>query len=191
MSDPRSALGGAVYQGYVTVEDAGAHGMLTLRGDHAELADAVKAAVGQGVPAQRRIEGGLGGGAAWASPDELLLFCEYTQSGEALQAVRKALAGKHFLAADVSDARAVFTLEGPGIRDLLAKLCPANLSPEALPHGEFRRSHIGQVAAAFWLENESRATVVCFRSVAGYMFDLLSKAAEPGSELGYFAPTSS
>lgn len=191
MSDPQSALGGAVYQGYLTVKDAGAQGMLTLRGDHAALAAAVKAATGQGVPAQRQIEGGLGGGAAWASPDELLLFCDYGGAGEALEKARKALEGEHFLAADVSDARAVFSLEGPGIRDLLAKLCPADLSPDALPTGEFRRSHIGQVAAAFWLESEERATVVCFRSVAQYMFDLLSKAAEPGSELGYFAPTAS
>ncbi len=191
MSDPRSALGGAVYQGYVTVKDAGVQGMITLRGAHRELAEAVKAATGQGMPAQRRIEGGLGGGAAWASPDELLLFCEYAEAAVALEKARRALEGKHFLVADVSDARAVFTLEGAGIRDLLAKLCPANLAPEALPTGEFRRSHIGQVAAAFWLESEEKATVVCFRSVAQYMFDLLSKAAEPGSELGYFAPQAS
>ncbi len=115
----------------------------------------------------------------------------WPETKAALDKARTALEGQHFLAADVSDARAVFTLEGPGIRDMLAKLCPADLSPDALPTGEFRRSHLGQVAAAFWLESESKATVVCFRSVAQYMFDLLSKAAEPGSELGYFAPTAS
>ncbi|MFY0632276.1 MAG: sarcosine oxidase subunit gamma [Vannielia sp.] len=191
MSDPQSALTGAVYQGYVKVAEAGAQGMLTLRGDlpSAVMAEAVKAATGQSVPAARQIEGGLGTGAAWASPDELLLFCPYSASAEALEHVSKALEGNHFLAADVSDARAVFTLEGSAIRDLLAKLCPADMSPEALPVGDYRRSHIGQVAAAFWLESESKATVVCFRSVATYMFDLLKTAAEPGGELRYFAPT--
>ena len=185
MSDPRSAVGGAVYEGYVTVKDSGAHGMITLRGDHAELAEAVKAAVGSGMPTQRRLEGGLGGGAAWASPDELLLFCDYADAAGALEKARKSLEGNHFLVADVSDARAVFALEGSGIRDLLAKLCPADLSPEALPHGEFRRSHLGQVAAAFWLESEETATVICFRSVAPYVYDLLSEAVK-GGPIGIF-----
>ncbi|WP_342745200.1 sarcosine oxidase subunit gamma [Vannielia litorea] len=167
--------------------------MLTLRGDLAspEMAKAVKAASGQGMPFRRRIEGGLGGGAAWASPDELLLFCDYAAAPDALEKARKALAGQHFLAVDVSDARAVFTVEGGPVRDLLAKLCPADMSPEVLALGEYRRSHIGQVAAAFWLVSEEKAVIVCFRSVAQYMFDLLGKAAEPGSELGYFAATAS
>jgi len=187
MSEPRSPLGGAGYKGYVSVNDAGCHGMITLRGDLSSpaVAEAVKAATGQAVPAQRRIEGGLDGGAAWASPDELLLMMPYAESAAALVRIEEAMGEAHHLAANVSDARAVFRLTGKGLRDTLAKLSPADLSPEALPAGEFRRSHVGQVAAAFWFAGEGEAFLVCFRSVADYMFDLLGAAAAPGSEVGF------
>ena len=88
----------------------------------------------------------------------------------------------------MSDARAVFTLEGEGaaIRNVLAKLTPADLRPASLPVGEVRRTRFAQVPAAFWLAEEGRAELVCFRSVAIYVFGLLKNAAEPGSEVGYF-----
>lgn len=186
MSEPRSALEGAGYKGFVSVRDAGVQGMIAVRGDLAELGEAVRAATGQEVPARRRIEGGLGAGAAWASPDELLLMMPYADSAGNLQALNRALDGCHHLAADVSDARAVFSLTGPGIRDVLAKICPVDLAPETLPVGEFRRSHVGQVAAAFWFVSEEEAVLICFRSVADYTFELLKTAAEPGGEIGFF-----
>ncbi|MEO9629184.1 MAG: sarcosine oxidase subunit gamma, partial [Sulfitobacter sp.] len=50
----------------------------------------------------------------------------------------------------------------------------------------FRRTRMGQVPAAFWLREDGVFEVICFRSVAQYMFDLLSVAAQPGSEVGHF-----
>ena len=46
-----------------------------------------------------------------------------------------------------------------------------------------RRSRIAQIPAAFWLDSESSATLVCFRSVAQYAFDLLADAVKTGSEV--------
>ncbi|KKK73929.1 hypothetical protein LCGC14_2888910, partial [marine sediment metagenome] len=43
-----------------------------------------------------------------------------------------------------------------------------------------------QVPAAFWLLEDGAFQVVCFRSVAQYMFDQLKVAAQPGSEVGHF-----
>jgi sarcosine oxidase, subunit gamma len=43
------------------------------------------------------------------------------------------------------------------------------------------------VAAAIWVSGPQEMTVVCFRSVAQYMFDLLSRAAAPGSEPKLYA----
>ncbi len=58
------------------------------------------------------------------------------------------LRAEHHLAADVSDARAVFRIEGAKADQVLAKLCPVDLA--TLEPGELRRTRAAQVAAAFW-----------------------------------------
>jgi sarcosine oxidase subunit gamma len=188
MSDAISALKGAESTGYVTVREAGLCGMVTLRGDlgSAALKKAVKAAVGTEVPEPRQIVGTSDHGAAWMSPDELMLFCAHDKAAETVAAIGKALAGEHHLVADVSDARAVFDLEGLALREVLAKLTPADVAPGRLEPGEVRRSRLAQVPAAFWLTGPDSARVVCFRSVAQYAFDLLTTASLPGSEVGLF-----
>jgi sarcosine oxidase subunit gamma len=50
----------------------------------------------------------------------------------------------------------------------------------------FRRTRMGQVPAAFWLRDDGAFEVICFRSVARYMFDQLCVAAQPGSAVGHF-----
>ena len=115
MSDPVSALGGAVFDGMVRVEDAGPRGMLTLKGDlgDARLGEAVKALTGSDVPGTReaRIEGETG--AAWMAPDELLLLVPHAEAEAAVADLAKALGGTHHLAANVSDARAVIEVVRP------------------------------------------------------------------------------
>jgi sarcosine oxidase, subunit gamma len=182
MSDPVSALGGATYQGFVDIQEIGPVGMITLRCKHdaKALAKAVKAAVGTAVPAPRRIIKDGAFGAAWMAPDELLLVLPYDQVANTLAAIAKAMKGDHHLAVDVSDARAVFRIHGAKADQVLAKLTPADLT--ALQPGEIRRSRAAQVAAAFWAE-DGGFTLVCFRSVARYVMDLLSQSAAPGSEL--------
>ena len=88
---------------------------------------------------------------------------------------------------DVSDARALFRIDGPGAREVLAKGAPVDLSPAAFGPGDFRRTRLGQVACAFWTPDGTSFELVCFRSVAAYVFGLLENAAKPGSEVGYLA----
>ena len=182
MSEPVSALNGAVAEGFATIREIGPLGMITLRckADVKALPKAIKAAVGTGVPAQRRVvvEGDRACG--WMSPDEYLLVMPYAGVAEALEAIAKAMGKEHHLAVDVSDARAVFRIEGAKAEQVLAKLSPVDFA--ALEPGELRRTRAAQVAAAFWKEGEGY-TLVCFRSVARYVFDLLATSAKPGSEL--------
>lgn len=186
MSEPQSALGGAKAEGFVRVEEVGPVGMITLRGDlaSATLGQAVKAAVGLAVPGPRRIESAGDKAVGWMSPDELLLVLPYAEVPATVAALNTALAGEHHLAVDVSDARAVFRVTGEGAREALAKLTPTDLSPGAFGPGELRRSRAAQVSAAFWLDGEGAFTLVCFRSVAGYVFGLLSNAGAAGGEVG-------
>jgi sarcosine oxidase, subunit gamma len=175
MSDPISALGGARHEGFATIREIGPLGMITLRAKGLKnLEKAVKAAVGTKVPALRRIEVSGENACGWMSPDEYLLIMPYDHVGKALADIAKALKGQHHLAVDVSDARAVFRVEGSQAVAVLRKLAPVDI--DRLEPGELRRSRAAQVPAAFWKQNDGY-TLVCFRSAARYVFDLLANAA--------------
>lgn len=182
MRNPVSPLGNATFDGFCTIKEIGPLGMISLRAkpDVKELAKAVKAAVGTKLPAQRRIEVAGDKACGWMSPDEYILILPYAETGAAMEAISKAMGAAHHLAAVVSDARAVFRVEGDKADQVLAKLCPVDF--DTLEPGELRRTRAAQVAAAFWKDGNG-FTVVCFRSVAGYVMGLLSHSAEKGSEL--------
>ena len=182
MSDPVSALNGARYSGLADIHEIGPLGMITLRakaGTHG-LAAAIKAATGCEVPGVRQIVQADTRAAGWMSPDEYLLIVPYADVKAAMSAIAEALRGQHHLAADVSDARAVFRIEGATADQVMRKIAPVDF--DTLGMGELRRSRAAQVAAAFW-KDDTGFTLVCFRSVAGYVMGLLSTSARPGSEL--------
>lgn len=181
MSDPVSALGGASFDGYAIIREIGPLGMVTLRSKPSKTLDkAIKSAVGLKTPSQRRIEVSGDKACAWMSPDEYLLVLPYAEVAAALAAIAKAFGAEHHLAVDVSDARAVFRVEGDRADQVLRKLVPADL--DLMAQGELRRTRAAQVAVAFW-QHDGGYTLVCFRSVAGYVMGLLTNAAQPGSEL--------
>lgn len=182
-----SALPGAHFAGFVTVAEAGPRGMITLRGDlsSAAISRAVKDATGLDMPAQRRATQAGDMAVLWMSPDELLVTLPYAQAGAMAQKLAQALAGEFATVVNMSDARAVFTLQGAGVFDALAKICPVDFSDFA--QGDIRRTRAAQVAAAVWMSGADQVTLLCFRSVAQYMFDLLSAVAMPGSEPSLYA----
>ncbi|MDP1670162.1 sarcosine oxidase subunit gamma [Phaeovulum sp.] len=183
MSEPISALAGKNAEGFARVSEAGLQGMITLRGNlaSAALAAAVKTATGCALPGNRGIHTKAGKAAAWMSPDELLLLVPYGEAETTTAALAAALAGEHALAANVSDARALFRISGAKADQVAMKLCPVDFA--RLPQGEIRRTRAAQVAAALWRSAPDEISLVCFRSVAGYVFDLLAISARTGSEL--------
>ncbi len=180
MADPVAPWGNAQYNGFAQVREIGPLGMISLRAkpDVASLAGAF-AALGLTLPEPRRITIDGAKAAGWMSPDEYLLILPYPQVSAALSSLAQSLSGQHHLAADVSDARAVFRIEGAKADQVLKKIAPADI--DRLAPGELRRSRAAQVAAAFWMDGDG-FTLVCFRSVAGYMMELLSHSAMTGSE---------
>ncbi|PRY25234.1 sarcosine oxidase subunit gamma [Aliiruegeria haliotis] len=183
MSDAMTALNGASMQGPVAaVREAALQGMVLLRGDLADetLAAVVKDLTGCDLPGQREMVQAGNTAVAWMSPDELLLLVPYEEAGTTVASLSQALEGVYHLAVDVSDARALFRISGEGAREVLARLCPVDLSPAAFGPGEMRRSRLAQVPAAFWIDETGTISLVCFRSVAGYAFGALSAAAESG-----------
>ena len=131
------------------------------------------------MPALRQIELSGDKAAAWMSPDEYLLILPYAETDAALVAIAGAMAEAHHLAVPVSDARAVFRIEGAKADQVLAKLSPVDF--DKMGPKELRRTRAAQVAAAFWAA-DGGYTLVCFRSVAPYVMGLLTHSAMPGSE---------
>jgi sarcosine oxidase subunit gamma len=188
MSNVVSALNGARSDGFVQVVEVGLRGMITLRGDlaSAPIRDALRVATGLEMPAPRGVALDAERGLAWMSPDEVLVMVPYAAAQTVSDQLQVALAAEFALVANVSDARAVFEVSGAQSRDALAKLCPVDLSPAKFAPGQIRRTRVAQVAAAIWMSDEDRFTLVCFRSVATYVFGVLSIAARPGGEVGLY-----
>lgn len=182
MAEAASALDGARYTGFVTVTEAGPRGMITLRGDLASVATALRDVTGLAVPGQRRVVAEGDRAVAWMSPDELLVMVPHAEAPALAERLAAALAGEFATVAEVSDARAVFTVTGKAVDAALMKLCPVDFA--RLEPGEIRRTRAAQVAVALWRSGEGEVTLVCFRSVAAYVFGLLSNAAAPGGEAG-------
>ncbi len=187
MSKAVSALDGATFEGFAKAEETGLRGMITVRGDLAskEMVVAVKEATGAAVPAQRKVVSGDKGAVAWMSPDELLVVVDYEAVNESVATLTDGLKTSHALVANVSDARAVFRVSGDGSRDVLSKLAPVDFAKEAFGVGDIRRSRIAQVPAAVWGNADGSFEVICFRSVAQYVFDVLKVSAQPGGEVGF------
>ncbi len=188
MSETVSALPGATYDGLVRIEERGPRGMITVKGDLASpaLRAVVTDVAGVDFPGQREASYAGERGLLWMAPDELLVLVPHEAVREAVSTIADALTGDHHLVADVSEARACFGLSGPAARDVVAKLTPADLHPESFAPGALRRTRLAQVPAAFWMPYEDAFEVVCFRSVAVYVFDLLVAAADPAADVGHF-----
>ena len=189
MSEPVTALRNATNgAGFATVTEIGPVGMITLRSNLAEkaISKAAVAASGVTMPDQRMCNTQGEHGIAWMSPDELLVMCPYGEVYDRLADLQGKLAKHHALAVNVSDARAVFQVTGPRVREVLAKLVPVDLHPDEFTPGMFRRTRLAQVPAAFWMPDETTVQIICFRSVAQYVFDVLCVAAQPGSEVHHF-----
>ncbi|KNG95355.1 sarcosine oxidase subunit gamma [Pseudaestuariivita atlantica] len=187
MSEAVTALGGASFNGLVAVRERPLTGMITIRADLSDkaVAGAVGSVTGLDMPGTGRIVEGEGCAIAWMSPDEALVFCDYAEAWDKVAVLQGALAECHALVANVSDARAVFELDGAAARDVLAKLTPADLRDGAFAPGTMRRTRLAQVAAAVWPTEAGTIRIVCFRSVADYVMQLLSVAADPDAPVGW------
>lgn len=189
MFEAVSALGGIAWaDGIAEIEEIGPLGMITLRGDLSATAlrKAATGVAGVDMPVQGEARFKKDAGLCWMSPDELMVVCPYDKAAANLNKLRKALGDAHALAVDVSDARAVFRLSGPHAREVLAKLAPVDLSPGSFDPGMFRRTRLAQVPAALRMVDDETFEVICFRSVAQYVFDVLKVAGQPGSAVGFF-----
>ncbi|MEP0961284.1 MAG: sarcosine oxidase subunit gamma family protein [Roseobacter sp.] len=186
MFEPVTALNGAVFTtGIAEISEVSVQGMISVRGDLASdtLCAAVMGGPDEPLPDTGTARFQQDRTIAWMSPDELLLMLPYRDVPAVLQQMQSDFGSSHALALNVSDARASFRIKGPHAREVMSKLCPVDFSPAAFTSGMFRRTRMAQVPAAVWLCDEGCIQIVCFRSQAQYVFDLLTIAAQVGSDV--------
>ena len=173
------------FQGYVTIRQKSDHSMFTLRASLAssKVKAALKTCLGVAVPKRGTYAQTGETLLAWMSPDELLIMVPRAAGRASFAALEQALDGLHYLLADVSDARASFSIQGSAAREVVAKLAPMDVSSAQFPIGSFARTRFAQVACAIFVEQEDHLSIICFRSVQDYVFALLCGAAKPGSEV--------
>ncbi len=186
MSDVMAPMADARSGGLISVEALPPQGQISLR---CELSDDYRTKLGAllGLELPEPLGATREGDRAllWMARDELLLLLPYEQVPEMLERLGSTFEGWFIAITDVSDARAQFRLSGPHLRDVLAKVTPADMSPDAFTPGMVRRSRLAQVAAGYWLQSDAEAQIFVFRSVGEYAFQVLSLAAEPGGEVSY------
>jgi sarcosine oxidase subunit gamma len=136
-----------------TISKMAPRGMISVRGNlkSTKLIAAIDQAAGVSIPESGRtcLTGDMG--CVWMSPDELLVLVNHKDVAKKLAIIQDNLSGAHSLVVDVSDARIVFEIKGNSIRDVLARLTPADISHRAFGPGQVRRTRIAQVAGSFWL----------------------------------------
>ena len=175
----------STFEGYVTVMQDFDHSMFTLRANlsSTKIKAAIKLVIGGPIPKRGFCDTYANKSVAWMSPDELLITVDGPESVVIYADLQKALKGQHALLADVSDARAVFTLKGSHGLEVLAKLSPMDFHPMQFKVGSFTRTRFAQVAGAVFRVDAETIVLICFRSVQQYMFSLLCDAARPGANV--------
>lgn len=183
MFDPaRPALSDAAPEGLgITLTVMPLRGMVTVRSDLSEgaLAAAIETATGCTMPENRKAVMAGDNSVLWMSPDEVMVFCAYGKAGEIVSALNDAMGDGHMLAVDVSDARAIFRLEGENDRHVLGKGAPVDFAPGHFVAGDVRRTRIATVAAGIVMVSENIYEVFCFRSYAPYLWNWLVEASHP------------
>ena len=152
--------------------------MITVRGefDKAPVRNAVMKATGASHPEKLKLSFADKTTVAWMSPDEILVLTPAEAGKDMVEALTKALAKHHALVQDVSDMRVIYRLEGPGARNVVARLTPADMSPRAFGPGDFRRTRLAQIAAGIWMRDDAAIGVMCFRALSAYAEEALQNA---------------
>ena len=167
----------------VGLREIAGRGMIDLRGSAGDAAfmAAAKTVLGAALPTEPRTSVSWGDSKLlWLSVDQWLILCPGGKTGELLAALRKALAGIHSLAVDVSAMRTVIRLESEGAREILMKGCSLDLLGESYGPGTVRRLRFAEIAALLHAVEDDVFDIYVFRSYADYAWEfLLATAREP------------
>jgi len=196
MSEPefRSALAGVAPKDGLAIgaSEVNDLGMIDVRGDAKDraFAAAFKKVIGCDVPAKPRTSvAAKDNEVLWLSVDQWLVLVPRRRVKETVSALRSAMRDIHSLAVDLSDARTIIRLEGEGVREILLKGAPVDLTRPEFAVGSVRRLRLGDVAALVHIRalNPDVIDLYVFRSYARFAWDWIEATAGEGARVGLFA----
>lgn len=166
-------------------------GMVMIRApiNKKAVAEAISRSFKVKFPSRGQIAGHANRELAWMSIDECLGLLPIDAVSDCVAELRGALVDHHHWVADVSALRAEFEISGQ-VRDILAKGTPTDVSPKNFTIGDFRRSRIGQLAAAFWMTAETSARILCRRSESTFLQDWLLAVSSSDRAVNFYHPPS-
>jgi sarcosine oxidase, subunit gamma len=197
MSEPRldSPLAGqaAFHDLAVSVTEIVDRGMLDLRGDpdNNAFAAAVESVLGTSLPRQPRTSGAAADlSVLWLSVDQWLVQCPRDRSRDLARDLNQALGVTPSLVVDMSDARTILRLEGEGVRELIMKGAPVDLTAPAFDKGTVRRLRFGELAAMVHMVGEAPDVVdlFVFRSYATFAWEWLIATGSDAAQVRLFQP---
>lgn len=130
------------------------HGAITwlspAKGRAAAVSKALTKQIGAPFPDPGRIEGP----SVWSGPGQALVL------GPSLKPIKGAALS------DQTSAWACCTLEGPGARDVLARLVPIDLRPDVFGEGRAARTLLGHMNCVLLHRGKDHYDIMVFRSMA-------------------------
>jgi sarcosine oxidase, subunit gamma len=177
----------------VSVSEIADRGMIDLRGnpENRSFAAAVQSVLGTALPHQPRSSVASGDlSVLWLSVDQWLVQWPRAQTGELARRLNEAMAGIPSLVVDMSDARTVLRLEGEGVREVLMKGAPVDLTATAFSQGTVRRLRFGELAAMVHMVGEVPDVIdlFVFRSYAMFAWDWLIATAGEAAQVRLYQP---
>ncbi len=162
-------------------------GLLTLRGQHGRVANAVKSIVGLDLPdTVGRFADSGENAAMWLGPDEWVIFTSPGTELDVMSALTSALEGVHSQVVNVTDYYTALAIGGAKARDVLAKITMVDLHSRSFSKGHAVSSLFGHAGA--WLQMMDDETgagpefaLYVRRSMADYLWCLI---ADGGREFG-------
>jgi heterotetrameric sarcosine oxidase gamma subunit len=156
--------------------------MIARRGKERALAAAIDEGYGVALPQGPRRAGGNGVSFVGSGPQQWLVAAETSISPDLESELRTRL-GDFAAICDQSHSRLILRLEGPKLRDVLAKGLPLDLHPRAFRAGDAASSHCSHIAVQLWqLDEVPRFEIVVARGFARSFWHWLDESA---AEYGY------
>ena len=177
----------------VAVTEIVDRGMVDLRGDpeSGPFAAAVESVLGLSLPRQPRTSSAARDvSVLWLSVDQWLVQCPRQRSGDLARDLNRALGATRSLVVDMSDARTILRLEGEGVRELIMKGAPVDLTAPEFAKGTVRRLRFGELAAMAHMVGEAPDVVdlFVFRSYATFAWEWLIATGSGAAEVRLFQP---
>jgi sarcosine oxidase, subunit gamma len=197
MSEPRfdSPLAGhaAPHNLTISITEIVDRGMIDLRGDpeNRSFAAAVDAVLGSSLPRLQRtsvVTNELS--VLWLSVDQWLVQCPRAQASGLARRLQEVLAGIPSLVVDMSDARTIIRLQGEGVREVIMKGAPVDLTAPGFIKGSVRRMRFGELAAMVHMVDEAPDVIdlYVFRSYAVFAWEWLVATGHGAAQVRLFKP---